>query len=267
MISLVILLAIASVCFFFASTFWDAKELLKNSSIVIASVACMTYISVFLMSEQTPSFAFGFIIILIAILLFYINKNLNSSNLKIKANQQRYFDEVNANMIYNFYKNRKIVKKKSVEIKVNEDEKKLIKNVGGMRFLSTNFWINLSNLKLNTIKKYKDIHNIKLYSIIFNKINEFIKKAEIELDFQEILEKNGYIAEYFLIYLWEHYTKRENISVANLQILSENFTQNELLGALDISLLNNVKFNGATIYYLYMKHHDRISNFLEQRIA
>lgn len=267
MISLIILLSIAGVCFFFASTFWDAKELLKSSSIVIASVACMTYISVFLMSEQTPSFAFSFIIILIIGLLFYINKNLNSSNLQIQANQQRYFDEVNANMIYNFYKNRKIVKKKSVEIKINEDEKKLIKDINGIKFLSTNFWLNLSNLKLNKIEDYKKIHDIKLYSIIFNKINEFIKKAEIELDFQEILEKNGFIAEYFLIYLWEHYTKRENISVANLQILTENFTQNELLGALDISLLNNVKFNGASIYYLYMKYHNRINKFLDQKIT
>lgn len=107
MISLIILLSVSAVCFVFASTFWDAKELLKNSAIVIASVACISYTSAFLMSKQSPSAIFIPIIFLIIFLLFYINKSLKENSLSIKANQQRYFEEVNSDMIYKFYENRK----------------------------------------------------------------------------------------------------------------------------------------------------------------
>lgn len=61
--------------------------------------------------------------------------------------------------------------------------------------------------------------------------------------------------------LWEKYTSRENISVANLKILATNFMENEFLGAIDIlSLDSNVKYSGSALYYKYMLFKDRVKN-------
>ena len=54
-----------------------------------------------------------------------------------------------------------------------------------------------------------------------------------------------------MIDLWCRFTKPFNIGTANLIVLAKNFTQSELIGALDNADLNSIKRHGAGLYFQY----------------
>ena len=64
--------------------------------------------------------------------------------------------------------------------------------------------------------------------------------------------------------LWEKYTYKFNISLANLDILATNLNEKELLGALDLLNLNCVKLKGAVLYYKFIQFKDRIKDFVKE---
>ena len=169
----------------------------------------------------------------------------------IKAKKQSYWDIPSIDII-NFFKYRREEKKDRVETHINKLSKKFWRVYDNRhRYFTKNIFIELYDLELTTLEKVEEINNIRLYNKIFNKIKEFTEAAELNVNFDEILEENDHIAEYFLIDIWCRFTKRVNIGTANLIVLAENFTQQELIGALDNADLNSVKRHGSSLYFKY----------------
>lgn len=202
--------------------------------------------------------------------IYFISKSAKIPDIKIVANQQRYYDEVNRNMVYNFYENRKVMKNDRVEVLVNKHSKKLIKTFYNKiddkekisdSFISTTFFLNLKNINPTKIEKLDEIKS-PIYIAIFKKIKSYVSSREEKLDYEIELKNNGYFLEFFLMDLWERYTGDINISVANLQVLATSDIEKELLGAIDNISLNSIKANGASLYYKYMYFKDRIKEYL-----
>ena len=59
------------------------------------------------------------------------------------------------------------------------------------------------------------------------------------------------IRDSFLIDCWCRFTKPFNIGLANLDMLATDFTQKELIGAIDNADLNSVKRAGAGLFFKY----------------
>ncbi|EAH8851041.1 hypothetical protein CDJ58_03740 [Campylobacter lari] len=204
-------------------------------------------------------------LILIPIFIFLINfikKETTSPSLNIQANQQRYFDEVDGEAIYAFYKNRKVIKPNRVEVLVNEESKKLIKH----GYIVPEFFLNYKNMELTKVEKLEEIENYELYNVIFKKVQGFIKQQEININYEARLKENNNCLEFFLLDLWESYTSRFNIGVANLDILAKNEKEIDFLGAVDLIHLNCIKRKGAVTYYKYLEFKDRIKEYLKDNI-
>ncbi len=192
--------------------------------------------------------------------IYLIKTKTRAKPLDIIANQQRYFKEAKAKDIVNFYKVRKSVKSNRVEALVNKESKKLIKN----GFIVPQFFLDFHNFKLSELKSIDELNDNMLYKAIFEKVKEFIKARELNLDYNKILQENDNKAEFFLMTLWEENTKPFNISLANLELLAKNEKELELLGALDLLNLNCVKRKGAVLFYKYMEFKDRIKDYIKQ---
>lgn len=201
---------------------------------------------------------FYLIFIPLFFLLFkYIDKKLNN-DVSIKANQQRYYQEISSSLVEKFYQNRKIIKKKRVDVEVNEHSKKLFKD----GHLVPEFFLNYKNMELTKIENIKQIEENKLYRTIFTKVKSFIDELEVEVDYEKLLKQNDNCLEFFLIELWENYTAKFNIGVAHLDIFAKNEKEMDLIGALDIIHLKSVKRKGAVTFYKYMKFKDRLKEYL-----
>lgn len=197
---------------------------------------------------------------LILILDRYISIKIAPKKLEIIADQQRYWDEVNSQSIANFYNFRKRMLKGRIEVEIDENSKKIIKN----GHIVPDFFIKYKNLELTKINSIEDIEKCsKVYKAIFKKVKGFIDILEIKIDYEEVLKKNNNCLEFFLLELWEEYTPKFNISPANLDILATNEKEIEFLGAIDLIHLNCIKRKGAVIYYKYLESKNRIQNFLE----
>ena len=82
------------------------------------------------------------------------------------------------------------------------------------------------------------------------------------MDYEALLKENKMCAEFFLMDLWEKYTKRSNIGIANLILLGNREIEEEFVGALDNIDLNCVKAKGAALYYRYMVFVGRADNYV-----
>lgn len=193
----------------------------------------------------------------------YIKKKTSVSSLAIQANQQRYFNEVDAKKVYDFYEVRKDIKSNRVEALVNKESKRLIKN----DVLVPDFFLTLQNLELTIIKSIDELESNTLHKAVFGKIQECSKALELRLNFDKELETNAFCAEFFLMDMYERVTPSFNIGVANLEVLAESPTDIELIGALDILNLNCVKRKGAALFYRYIEFKDRIRDYIKQEHA
>lgn len=187
-------------------------------------------------------------------------KKTQPKSLKIVANQQRYFNEITPQSLVEFYKVRKDIKKDRVEILVNKDSKKLIKD----EKIVPAFFLDLQAIELTKIKSTEDLNQNKVFKAVFKKAKDFIQAKEVKIDYQKTLEENNYIAEFFLMSLWEEHTFKFNISLANLEVLATNPKDIEFIGALDLLNLNCVKRKGAVLFYKYIEFKDRIKDYVKQ---
>ena len=175
----------------------------------------------------------------------------------------RYFNEVDAKKIYDFYEVRKDIKSNRVEALVNKESKRLIKN----DVLVPGFFLTLQNLELTIIQSIDELESNTLHKAVFGKIQECSKALELRLNFDKELETNAFCAEFFLMDMYERVTPSFNIGVANLEVLAESPTDIELIGALDILNLNCVKRKGAALFYRYIEFKDRIRDYIKQEHA
>lgn len=250
-----------------AFVFWNKSKMdlekefiYEYSSYIMGLSAVLIYVYLYTNEEELKTSAYYlFLTPCFLILLYFIKQKIKPKPLNIEANQQRYFDEVNALMIKEFYQTRKDIKKDRVEVYVNKESKKLIKN----NKIVPEFFLLYHSLEPTKISNINELKQYTIFAIIFKKLEEFIKLKEVKIDYEKELENNHYYAEFFLMELWEKYTPQFNISVANLDILASSEKEREFLGALDLIHLNCVKRKGAVFYYKYLEFKDRIKEYLK----
>lgn len=257
---MIFFLVIAFVLYMNASSNLETKDIYEFSVIILAVLSIGGLIIIYGFDEFKPS-----IVYLVPIpILFFLNKAIKKAlappQLEIIANQQRYYEDALAKKIVKFYENRKIIKRNRVDVAVNDNAKKLV--VGGV--IRPQFFVNYFDFKGTKIKDLKELENNAVFKIIFSKVKEFIYELEVEIDYKKELEKNDFITEFFLMDLWERYTPKFNISVANLDIFAKSKNDNEFLGAIDLLNLNCVKFKGAGIFYAYLEFKDRLKDFIPE---
>ncbi|WP_270970625.1 hypothetical protein [Campylobacter upsaliensis] len=253
--------------FILAFVFWNKSKMdlekefiYEYSSYIIGLSAVLIYVYLYTNEEELKtSVYYLFLTPCFLILLYFIKQKIKPKPLNIEANQQRYFDEVNALMIKEFYQTRKDIKKDRVEVYVNKESKKLIKN----NKIVPEFFLLYHSLEPTKISNINELKQYTIFAIIFKKLEEFIKLKEVKIDYEKELENNHYYAEFFLMELWEKYTPQFNISVANLDTLASSEKEREFLGALDLIHLNCVKRKGAVFYYKYLEFKDRIKEYLK----
>lgn len=246
-----------------------SKDILRLFALLMGASAIFSYGFIELLfragDEETylylafiPVFVFGY---------FYIKAKRKVRPLEVVANQQRYWDEVKGSDVYKFFQGRKEKRAKKITIRVNEEEKKLFRQIIGephKKYLSTNFFKTLKRIEeeFTYIKNLDDIKQYKLYEAVFKKIKSIVKAREISVDYEALLKENKMCAEFFLMDLWEKYTKRSNIGIANLILLGNREIEEEFVGALDNIDLNCVKAKGAALYYRYMVFVGRADNYV-----
>ncbi|MGX2972658.1 hypothetical protein [Helicobacter sp. T3_23-1059] len=120
-------------------------------------------------------------------------------------------------------------------------------------------FLDYENLELTKISKIDDIAQFNLYNTIFARLKKITTEKEIDdLDFKEVLEKNGNFVEYFLLDLWESYTQDINIGVAGLEVLAKRDIERQLVRALNNIDLNSMSRKGAALLYAYLEFRDKL---------
>lgn len=123
----------------------------------------------------------------------------------------------------------------------------------------------IAALKEQLAKDMNDtINQIPLYKAVFDKIKFFIREQDIQANLVDIFVEDKGCVEFFLLDLWERYTKRVNIGTANLVLLAEREIEEEFIGAMDNVDLYSVKAKGAALYYRYMVFMGRVDNYLKK---
>lgn len=261
MIVLIFFIVIAVVLYLNSQNFFDAQELLENATYIVGLSAVLIYVFLWISDfESEKNLYFLALIPLYAISIYLIKEKTKSKPLDVIANQQRYFNEVKAKDIIKYYSVRKDIKNNRVEALVNKHNKKLIKN----GVIIPQFFLSFKEIEPTKIQSIQELENSKVFSIVFKKVKGFISDLEAKVDYEKALAENGNYAEFFLMDLWEKYTYKFNISLANLDILATNLNEKELLGALDLLNLNCVKLKGAVLYYKFIQFKDRIKDFVKE---
>lgn len=273
MISLIVFLFIALTVYLFAGSVFLAKDLLRTFGIAMALIAsgCYLFVGVVFRAEQLePTLKFLIFIPIFIFGIWYVRYVTKTAPLEVVANQQRYWADLKAKLLYKWYEQRKDIKSDRVEIKINSYEKQLIKPLRPNKYADTiinpSFFIDLARLENNMtiVKSVDELKAISLYSKIFAVIEKQIKERETRIDLVEVLKENEYCAEYFIMDLWGQFTNDINIGVANLEILAKNDVQRQLVFALDNLDLYNVKNKGSALYYKYMLFKNKVSPYLEE---
>lgn len=263
MIVLIFFLILVFIFWNKAKTDLEREFIYEYSSYIIGCSAVLIYLYLFMdeTGSKTHFYYLAFIPCFL-FLLYFIKEKIKAKALDIKANQQRYFEEVNASMIDEFYKGRKDIKSNRIEIFVNEENKKLMKN----NKIIPEFFLLYHSLEPTKVSNMNELLQNKIFALIFKKLEEFIKLLEVKIDYEKELSLNHFYAEFFLMELWEKYTPQFNISVANLDLLTSTEKEREFIGALDLIHLNCIKRKGAVFYYKYLEFKDRIKEYLKGEV-
>ncbi|EAJ2975602.1 hypothetical protein ACMWEF_001850 [Campylobacter jejuni] len=273
MVSMLFFCVVGGVLWVYSSSLFLAKDVVRSYALIMVftSFLCFGTSILLLRNNEDTSYLYLFFIPLFIFSMFYIKKRKKVRGLEIVADQQRYWDEITSDEVYDFFKHRKINKGKRFAVEVNEQERKFHKaktpnsknNVDN--YISVSFWKRLKKIEneFTFVENIEQIEEYPLYHAVFNKIKDIIKSSEKKVNYDEILKENNYIVEFFLLYLWENYTQRINISNANLILLAENEIQEDFVGAMDNVDLNSVKKRGAALYFRYIVYHKREGNYID----
>lgn len=281
-ITLTIILLVVMLFFIVSLPFSDKSERQIIKNMALSGIGVIWSVYMLFMTNKTYSSTYIYLTFLISLvaMFIYLKKQIDISVCNItyqdtfkegfiKAKKQSYWD-IPTEKIVNFFKYRTEIKKDRVETNINKLSKNFFRVYGNNDiFLTENIFHDMNDLELTKLEEVEEIQNYPLYSKIFEKIRDYHVSAETEINYKEILEQNGNIAEYFLMELWSNHIQGLNIGTANLAVLAENFTQYELIGALDNADLNSVKRHGAGLFFKYALFKNLIpQNILdEERLA
>lgn len=281
----VFFLTIAAVLWIFGDMSYLSKPILKQFAFTMALGSFMTwaFLTFFLETvfqwKNYQNYIYLLFILFFIIGMYHLKKARKIVPLSVQANQQRYWEEIKASDVYKFFLGRKEPKRKKIVIRVNEGEKKFFKSselIPDKDYVSVNFFRMLKRIEKeltfvdlkssqNIEKDMNDIINqIPLYKVVFGKIKFFIREQDIKANLVDIFVEDKGCVEFFLLDLWERYTKRVNIGTANLVLLAEREIEEEFIGAMDNVDLYSVKAKGAALYYRYMVFMGRVDNYLKK---
>lgn len=281
----VFFLTIAAVLWIFGDMSYLSKPILKQFAFTMALGSFMTwaFLTFFLETvfqwKNYQNYIYLLFIPFFIIGMYHLKKARKIVPLSVQANQQRYWEEIKASDVYKFFLGRKEPKRKKIVIRVNEGEKKFFKSselIPDKDYVSVNFFRMLKRIEKeltfvdlkssqNIEKDMNDtINQIPLYKAVFDKIKFFIREQDIEANLVDIFVEDKGCVEFFLLDLWERYTKRVNIGTANLVLLAEREIEEEFIGAMDNVDLYSVKAKGAALYYRYMVFMGRVDNYLKK---
>lgn len=281
----VFFLTIAAVLWIFGDMSYLSKPILKQFAFTMALGSFMTwaFLTFFLETvfqwKNYQNYIYLLFIPFLIIGMYHLKKARKIVPLSVQANQQRYWEEIKASDVYKFFLGRKEPKRKKIVIRVNEGEKKFFKSselIPDKDYVSVNFFRMLKRIEKeltfvdlkssqNIEKDMNDIINqIPLYKVVFGKIKFFIREQDIKANLVDIFVEDKGCVEFFLLDLWERYTKRVNIGTANLVLLAEREIEEEFIGAMDNVDLYSVKAKGAALYYRYMVFMGRVDNYLKK---
>lgn len=281
----VFFLTIAAVLWIFGDMSYLSKPILKQFAFTMALGSFMTwaFLTFFLETvfqwKNYQNYIYLLFIPFFIIGMYHLKKARKIVPLSVQANQQRYWEEIKASDVYKFFLGRKEPKRKKIVIRVNEGEKKFFKSselIPDKDYVSVNFFRMLKRIEKeltfvdlkssqNIEKDMNDIINqIPLYKVVFGKIKFFIREQDIKANLVDIFVEDKGCVEFFLLDLWERYTKRVNIGTANLVLLAEREIEEEFIGAMDNVDLYSVKAKGAALYYRYMVFMGRVDNYLKK---
>lgn len=241
----------------------DNKETVKNATILGLFTTWLAYLFFIPLNDNWSmpyqKYYFLFFLLVFLLTIYIVSSTVRKKPFNIIARQQNYWN-VPQSVIYDYFKSRVIDKKDRKEVEINTLSKKFMRKYDNetQSYFTTNIYNEYRQLDLTIVKNIKNIENYKLYTTIFLKIVEFIRYKEVHIDFEKILRENNMCIEYFLLDLWEKFTKEFNIGTATLNVLAKRNIEYELIGALDNVDLANVKRHGAALFYSYTKFKGRL---------
>jgi hypothetical protein len=188
-------------------------------------------------------------LIIIPVLLFVIwrvSKTAEKTVLTIIAKQQSYWN-IPPKVIRDFYKSRLDDKGDRIEVSVDEKSKRFAKDMSDARPSET-----------TTVSNLDEVRAIPIYGVILQRVERCLKQLEKRADLEEDLRVNNNCAEYFLMDIWERYTKSFNVGVANLDIFAQDEKQKQLIHAIDTISLSSVKPEGHKLVYEFLEVKGRL---------
>lgn len=242
----------------------DNKETVRNITILGIFVIWFIYLFFMLMNDnwsvsQQRQYYFLLFIPVFILTIYVVHFLGKPKPLEVIAKQQSYWN-VSQSAIYNYFKNRIIDKEDRKEVQINTLSKRFIRKYDSesRQYFTTSVYSEYKQLKLTMVNSLSEIEDYGLYMMIFSKVSGFTKYKEMSVDFEKILHENNMCLEYFLIDIWEKYTKEFNIGTATLNVVAKREIEQQLIGALDNIDLSNVKRCGAGLFYSYMKFKGRL---------
>jgi hypothetical protein len=192
------------------------------------------------------------------LLLIKVYKTGKQKPINIVAKQQNYWN-ISPKNIYDYYRSRIVKRDDRIETKLNISSKQLTKKYSDeTTFFTGNIALKISSIELTKIADLNEIKNFQIYSMVFDKIKSILKYLEKDINLENTLKENDMCVEYFLLDLWDRFTKNFNLGTANLEIYAANDTQREFVGALDSISLSSIKKEGVALLYLFMKFKNRL---------
>lgn len=231
----------------------ELRNILSQGTILAIFTIWAVYVLTFLGDYSKMEIFFYLIFIAIALITIYKIYLLSKKKpVDIVAKQTSYWG-VNAKDIYKKYDWKLDFKKDRIETRTNRLQKQIYRVYSNEeKYITGNIFLAMNDLKFTKVNDLSEIQS-ELYTTIIKKFKEIIEELELKNDLDTLLKENGNCVEFFLINCWEIYTQRVNLGIATLDILAKNFTEYELLGALDNATLNSVKRHGAAMYFKYME--------------
>lgn len=217
--------------------------------------------SVYLFTDNIlPNFYILICILLIDVLVaYYIFKfDVSKDLVTIVAQQQNYWG-IDSLYIIDTFKNL---------LKIKDDRIEVDAKIDNMYVINENIDYEKKIISLYTVKYFKkmeenynpiyikninEISKLPLENMIFQKLKNMIeKKLEIFVDYDKELTIFNNRVDFFLMYLWDKYSKIFNIGIGQLESLVVNDeNKQEFINALDGLNLSSVKLKGSYLQYKY----------------
>jgi len=230
------------------------------SLISLYSLTIVWSIFLFMDNERISIYILVIAFILLNCVFYYLFTNDQDTDPRvIYAKQQNYWD-INSNDIIKTFRENEIEKEDRIEVKSNIDSLYINKlDNPEIKMISPNAVTYLK--KINELYKtiiITNIDDIKKYPIqnkIFEKLVSFIEKdKELFLNYNKILKEFDNNLDFFIIYLWDNYSKDFNIGIGQLEALCKNNKiHQEFINALDNTNLTMIKLKGSYLLYKYHK--------------